>query len=361
MAAVNRYRSIDALLVWVLAGLLGLSVMACGPHSTLPEGEEVLIKGTTFSFDNQKYPSPHGLFPDYQLVPGDVLDVLFQIQTWSRKDQFQLAVNHTVSVKFVNAPTLNDVQQVQPDGRISLPYLGPIMAAGKTVPDLTAELKQRYSRILRNPVELYVMVPDFSQNIKELKSDLHTAPRGLSRLVTIRPDGICTFPLVGDLFVATRTIPEVKQILDAKYEKYLPGLNVDLFLETHSGLVVYVMGQVPRGGSFNIKKPISVMEAIALAGGFNNEANQEEVMVFRKCQKDRVATKVNMEATSVASKDSVFYYLQPDDIVYVPRLKRSTWAQIMREVGDIIFFRGWGSSIDGVLFNGALIDLNTRR
>jgi len=187
--------------------------------ANLKESEEILFQPTTFSFDQGTYPSQSGLFEDYRISPGDVLDVLFQFQTWMTQDEFSMRIGYRITVNFEHAPGLNETQVIQPDGKVVLPYVGEIYVANKTIPEVTAELKGKYSKILRDPL-IYVTVQDFQDRVKELKKDLHTAPRGLSRLVTVRPDGYATFPLLGDIYVAKRTFPRVTEILNEKYSNY---------------------------------------------------------------------------------------------------------------------------------------------
>lgn len=329
-------------------------VPGCTRDIAVPMNREVAIPDTTFSFDQKDYPTEQGLFPEYHILPGDVLDVLFQIKTWQQNDQFALAIDHTISVKFVHTPELNETQRVQPDGKISLPYLGEVYVVNKTVRELTSELRERYKIILRNP-EIYVVVPEFRSRIKELKKDLHTAPRGLSRLVTVRPDGYATFPLVGDLFVGGHVFQDVDTTLDALYEKVLPGLHVDLFLEKHSGSVFYVLGQVARSGVYQIAKPIGVLEGIAMAGGTRYSARLDSVFIFRRQKNHLVATRYNATRLMMPNKDGRYFYIRPDDIIYIPKTRISSLAQLHRDISDILFFRGWGISLDGTLYNPPLL------
>lgn len=344
---IARYLLI-LLTIGVLQGLF-----ACAPIPTVKQGEEVTIKGKTFSFDKQSYPSKLHLFPEYHIVPGDQLDVLFQIRTQLRKSgAFKIAVDHTISVKFVNLPELNEVQNVHPDGHISLPYIGEVFVVGKTVEELTQELRGQYRTVFRDP-ELYVVIPEFSTQIKELKKDLHTSSRGLSRLVTVRPDGFATFPLLGDVFVAGKSVPQANEILDKKYEKVLPGLHTDLFLEQTTGSVVYVVGQVRAPGAYKIERPISVIQAGALAGGFTSEALLESAIIFRRKQREMVATGINLHKTLTGEENSRFFFLRPDDIVFIPRTRIATTAELMRQIKGISLFNGYSISFSGDLVDGA--------
>jgi len=314
-------------------------MVGCSSTNEIPIGREVTLEKTTFSFNQDVY--PFDLFPEYRLMSGDVLDVLFQIRTWIEKEKFKLAIDHVITIKFIHAPELNETQRIRPDGSISLPYLGKIRVIDKTVSELSTELKKRYSHILQNP-DLYVVVPEFRSRIKELKRDLHTAPRGLSRLVTVRPDGHVTFPMVGDVFVANKTIPEVNESLNEMYDKILPGLHVDLFLEKHAGSLIYVMGKVTTPGAYRILKYISVLEALTLAGGYLPGAKLDSIIVLRRHEKKIVATRVNLLDALDLNSNSKLFYLQPDDIVYVPKTWISSTAEVMNDVADVIMFRGWG-------------------
>lgn len=323
--------------------------------ANLKEKEEILFQPTTFSFDQGTYPSQTGLFEDYRVATGDVLDVLFQFQTWMKKDKFPMQIGYTITIKFEHAPELNETQIIQPDGKIVLPYIGEFHVANKTIPELTAELKDKYSKILRDP-HLYVTVKDFQDRVKELKKDLHTAPRGLSRLVTVRPDGYATFPLLGDIFVANRTFPRVSELLNEKYGDFLPGLHVDLFLEEHQGSVIYVLGQVKNAGAYKIPKPTNILQATAMAGGLVDGASTKNIIVFRKHERKLFATRVNLKTVLSSKADREYFYLKPDDTVYIPKTKLAKGAEIMTAVGNLILFRGW--TMSGPLFEDALIGPN---
>jgi polysaccharide export outer membrane protein len=325
-----------------------IPLTSCSPVIKLPVESEVSMDRTTFSFSQGE--QPFDLFPEYRIVPGDILDVLFQIRTWVKKENFRIAVDHDLQVKFIYAPELDISQKVRPDGNITLPYIGDVYVIGKTVQELTNELKDLYKDILNIPA-LYVEVPEFRASIKELKADLHTAPRGLSRLVTVRPDGYVTFPMVGDVFVAAKTIPEVNKVLNEMYEKILPDLHCDLFLERHAGSVIYIVGQVKKPGAYTIARPVTILEALSFAEGDIPGAKLNSIIIIRKHEQKMVATRVDLKNTLAFNSDSKFFYLQPNDIVYVPKTWITEAAEVARDIGDIIFFRGWSVGFSWELHN----------
>jgi len=350
---------ISNLMSIALLGTL-LALTACTTGGSLKVGEEVEIGRTTFTED---LGAGYRIFPDYRISPGDVLDVLYQVKSWEEQPDFKVAVDHILTVRFVYHPELDQTQAVRPDGKISLAFLGPVHVVGRSVENLTQELKEKYSEYLKD-TELYVVVEEFRGAIKELKSDLKTAPRGLSRLVTVRPDGKATFAMVGDLPVAEKTVAQVTEVLNERYKKILPGLSVDVFLEKHTGSKIYVFGEVNQPGSYQVLRPTSVFEAISLAGSVTHEARADSVFVFRQKNERVLVTRVDLKAMMHPVKKGGWgkekvseagyrlsgggiFYLHPDDILYVSRRRLSTTAQIMQEMGDVFLFRGWGVNFGG--------------
>jgi polysaccharide export outer membrane protein len=331
LAQLNKPTLYAALLL-----LCFILFVGCSARPSLSTGEEVTIESQTFSFSAPDFEH----LAQYKLVPGDVLDVLFQIQTWLPEVVYYISLGDTVSVKFPHLPELNETQKVLPDGTVSLPYIGVVNVFNKTSAEVATELSQKYSTILVE-TELYVTVPEYLSQIRELKHDLHTSTRGLSRLVTIRPDGYVTFPMIGDVFVSAKTLPEVKNILNSHYKEVSTSLHADLFLERHSGSKVYVMGEVEKPGAYTITKPISIIQAIALAEGNNKDAMLDQVHVIRRQGKKMIATRVNVANGLNFTDDGSLFYLLPDDIVYIPATRISDAAHIAKQVGDVLFFRGW--------------------
>jgi polysaccharide export outer membrane protein len=157
-----------------------------------------------------------------------------------------------------------------------------------------------------------------------------------------------TFPLVGDVFVFNRTIPEVNQFLDKRYDEIISGLHCDLFLETHSGSVIYVLGHVNRPGAYKIPRPVTLFEALSLAEGATRGAQLSSIIVVRKYGDKLVATRVDLKDNLAFKEESKLFFLTANDIVYVPKTWVTNTAEVARDVGDIIFFRGWGISTPSI-------------
>ena len=283
------------------------------------------------------------VFTRYELAPGDVLDVLLQVQSWNVSEQFRLSVDDVVSIQFITSPELNQQQTIRPDGRVSLPFVGEKVVTGKTIAELTSELEQEYASVLWDP-SLWVTVSNFRSRIDALREDLNTSSRGLSRLVTVRPDGYVTFPLLGSVYVAGRTIQEVNDELNSLYGGYLEGLAVDLFLERHAGSVVYVLGEVGQPGAYEMRRPITVLEAVTLAGGTTSTAMQSNLLILRREEDKVYVQRYNMAAAF--TPNARFMVLQPDDMIFVPRTRLSTASEISTLLANVFQFRGISTGLD---------------
>ena len=320
---------------------LMLVLAGCGPKY-LPEDFEKPYQRTTYSFDQGMYPSDQDLFLQYRIQPGDVLDVVFQIKAQKAAD-FKIDLYHRIQVTFPDLPELNSEQKIMPTGEIILPYIGEVTVLGLTPEDATKMLEKKYQYILLDP-QVTVKVTNIDVRIEQIRNDLKTAARGLSKLVNVRPDGYTTFPLIGDHFVAHKTIDQVNALIQERYHSYLPGMQADLFLHEQAGSIIYMLGEVNRPGTYEIKKPINLLQAVTLAGSFTESAKLETVILFRKHEQKLIARRVNLKNLMTLTDSEAFFFLKPEDIVYVPRTQISTLAILMRQIADIALFNGWDIS-----------------
>lgn len=112
-----------------------------------------------------------------------------------------------------------------------------------------------------------------------------------------------------------------------------------------------MVGEVNLPGTYEIAKPVSVVEAIALAGSYTSGAKLSSIIVARKNEHKVVAVRINLKEVLTLKKNSKFFYLQPDDIVYVPKTYIRKAADVARDIADIFFFRGWGIGFSYELHN----------
>lgn len=105
----------------------------------------------------------------------------------------------------------------------------------------------------------------------------------LSQSLQIRPDGKITLPLVGDLPAAGRTSVELRNAIAGALEEYIAKPVVTVIVTETTPQVVYVTGEVNKPGALPLATgQMSIIQAIAMAGGFTDFANKKDVRILRK-------------------------------------------------------------------------------
>jgi len=105
----------------------------------------------------------------------------------------------------------------------------------------------------------------------------------LSRRVTVRPDGFITLALIGDVPATGKTVEEIATDIATRGATYYTDplvVSVEV-AELHS-YRIYVLGEVLRPGEYTPTGQVTVLQALALAGGFTRFASPEDIVIVRK-------------------------------------------------------------------------------
>ena len=148
----------------------------------------------------------------------------------------------------------------------------------------------------------------------------------LSREVRVRPDGYVSVALVGDLFAVAKTPKGLAAELTQALARYVNGPIVTVTLVSSSTLRFYVVGQVLKPGEFPLVGRTTVMQALALAGGFQEYAKLEEIKVLRQelsvsagqPKSREIVLAVNYKASAQRQNLHQHYALKPGDVIVVP-------------------------------------------
>jgi polysaccharide export outer membrane protein len=158
----------------------------------------------------------------------------------------------------------------------------------------------------------------------------------LSRQERVNDEGFVTLPLIGTIRLAGLTPREAEQLIAAKLaEEYLQDPQVNIFVSEYASQKVTVTGQVKKPGVFPVAGRTTLMQAIALAGGLDEVAKKEEVVVFRKQPTGSVSAYV-VNMASIEEGKLTDPVIVGDDRIVVPK---SGAAVFSRAVGNII--QGW--------------------
>ncbi|MBU6482549.1 MAG: polysaccharide biosynthesis/export family protein [Nitrospirae bacterium] len=104
----------------------------------------------------------------------------------------------------------------------------------------------------------------------------------LTREVVVRPDGIFSFPLVGDIQAEDRTVEDIRADLVKRLTKYIPNPNVSVAVMKVLSYKVYVVGRVTKPGEYLVGHYTDVLQALSLAGGLTPFAAENDIKVIRR-------------------------------------------------------------------------------
>ena len=105
----------------------------------------------------------------------------------------------------------------------------------------------------------------------------------LSQSLQIRPDGKITLPLVGDVPAAGRTSVELRDAIAKSLQEYMTDPTVTVIVTETTPQIIYVTGEVNKPGAYSlVNGQMSIIQAIALAGGLTEFANKKDIQVLRK-------------------------------------------------------------------------------
>jgi polysaccharide export outer membrane protein len=139
----------------------------------------------------------------------------------------------------------------------------------------------------------------------------------LTRVVPVRPDGKISLPLAGEMDAAGKTPTELQTGLTKALGPYIKDAAVAVLVREINGPRVFVLGEVTRPGGFPLRGPLTVMQAIALAGGRSEFAGDEVVWLRQK--QDGAAERVSISFGDLIQGEAAgALWLRGGDVLYVP-------------------------------------------
>jgi polysaccharide biosynthesis/export protein len=194
-----------------------------------------------------------------------------------------------------------------------------IAAAGLMIPAVDAQQASPTEKRIAHPPKQsvasndYVIGPEDVLQITVWKNDT------LSRVVPVRPDGKISLPLLHDVQAAGLTPMQLQDKLATALGEFMPNPEVSVSVTDVRSYRVSVLGEVQRPGVLQLKSDTTVLEAIALAGGFRDFASPGKIMILRK-NGDGQAQKIPFNYNRVVkdNRGEGNVTLKSGDVVVVP-------------------------------------------
>jgi polysaccharide export outer membrane protein len=150
---------------------------------------------------------------------------------------------------------------------------------------------------------------------------------------------------IGDVFVNGMTPSQLDSLITVTYADIIRSPDVTVFIRSFGSYQAYILGQVNTPGGYPVERNFTLVQALAVAGGATNGANLSSIMILRQDQDNDIsALKIDItdylkgEPLEIHIKDKHVtlplddFFLQPHDIVYVPRTWIANTSEFLTQV-----------------------------
>jgi len=198
-------------------------------------------------------------------------------------------------------------------------------AAKPATPEATANVANPAAPLLGKAPEFqthdqrYQVLPG---DVFDITFDL--SPEFNQAAVAVQPDGFVTLRGVGDVKVEGQTVPQLRETIRMAYSHILHDPIISLTLKDFQKPFFIADGQLGHPGKYEIHGPVTLTEAIAIAGGFLESAKHSQVLLYRRFNDQWLEARLfNIKKMQKDGKLTEDPYLHPGDMVFVPKNRLS--------------------------------------
>jgi polysaccharide export outer membrane protein len=139
------------------------------------------------------------------------------------------------------------------------------------------------------------------------------------RAIPVRSDGKISLPLIGEVQAAGRTPLGLEQDITARLKSYIADADVTVMVQQINSQKYNMLGQITKPGSYPLINSVTVLDAIAIAGGFRDFAKQKSIYILRQ-NPDGTQSRLPFNYKSVVKGQDTAQNikLQPRDTIVVP-------------------------------------------
>jgi polysaccharide export outer membrane protein len=140
----------------------------------------------------------------------------------------------------------------------------------------------------------------------------------LKKEVLVRPDGGMSYPLIGEVHAAGKTVLEIRDEIAKRLERFIPEPAVSVSIVKIGSQRIYVIGKVNKPGEFPVGRYIDVLQALSMAGGLTPFADANEIRVMRRDGEKQVVLPFEYGRVVRGQKLEQNVQLRAGDVVVVP-------------------------------------------
>ena len=168
-----------------------------------------------------------------------------------------------------------------------------------------------YDKYIKND---YIIGPEDVIEVSVWKSP------DLSTTIMVRPDGMISLPLIGDIQASSHTAKELKEEIAQKLTEYKQDPIVSIIVKEANSQAIYVTGEVARPGKYPLRSETTIVQAITLAGGFTQWADKDQIVIIRKSPMNPEGNRFTLKYSDIVSGKNMKanIRLKAGDSVIVP-------------------------------------------
>jgi polysaccharide export outer membrane protein len=140
----------------------------------------------------------------------------------------------------------------------------------------------------------------------------------LTKSVIVLPDGKISFPLIGEVKAAGRTIAQLRKEIAEKISPFLPDPTLSIEVKQVNSMLIYVIGRVNSPGRFALNTNVNVLQALTIAGGVNAFARRDKIKIFRQEGEKTTILHFKYDEVVEGTRLEQNIMLQRGDVVVVP-------------------------------------------
>ena len=140
----------------------------------------------------------------------------------------------------------------------------------------------------------------------------------LKKETLVRPDGGISYPLVGEVQVAGKTVLEIREEIAKRLEKFIPDPAVSVTILKVGSQRIYVIGKVNKPGEFPVGRSVDVLQALSMAGGLTPFSDANDIRVMRRDGDRQVVLPFEYGRVVRGQKLEQNIQLHGGDVVVVP-------------------------------------------
>lgn len=142
----------------------------------------------------------------------------------------------------------------------------------------------------------------------------------LSKVVTVRPDGRISLPLLGDIEATGLTPAELTANIVTRLKQFKETPTVSVLLQQVNSYGIYVLGEVTKPARYFLKSKTTLIQAVTMAGGFTPIASRNKIVIFRwgEGKNNEIKLKASYDDIVLKEGTNQNYILKPGDTIVVP-------------------------------------------